>query len=183
MRSLPDLILPDGKAKPFRSSGGTAARVRQSLSAHRQAQPEESSDSPLKQDHIQRFPRPSPGSAFIRLDLIPTCHFLQLPRHRHVAKIHIRCRHCERDYRSGSKLTATMWIEPSQAQEVLTEQKRSTRTLIHKLRKMLSRSNDRGTAGDGNGRRTDKAKQEEKRNGNQTFRDGDAEGHLNTKAR
>jgi hypothetical protein len=76
-----------------------------------------------------------------------------------------------------------MWIEPSQAQEVLTEQKRSTRTLIHKLRKMLSRSNDRGTAGDGNGRRTDKAKQEEKRNGNQTFRDGDAEGHLNTKAR
>jgi hypothetical protein len=75
-----------------------------------------------------------------------------------------------------------MWIEPSQAQEVLTEQNRSTRSLIHKLRKMLSSSNDRGTAGDGNGRRSEKATQEEKQNGNQTFRDGDAEGHLNTEA-
>jgi len=69
-----------------------------------------------------------------------------------------------------------MWIEPSQAQEVSTEQKGSTRLLIHKLRKRLSRQKDEVLAS------TDIAIDKEKRNGHKTVRDGDAEGHVNTKA-
>ena len=70
-----------------------------------------------------------------------------------------------------------MWIEPSQAQEVLQEQKGSTRVLIHKLRKRLSRVNDEVNVS------TEIIKDKEIRNGDKTVRDGDAEGHLNTKAR
>ena len=69
-----------------------------------------------------------------------------------------------------------MWIEPSQAQEVLTEQKGSTRALIHKLRKRLSRTNAEGKVS------TEITDDKEKRNGYKTGRDGDAEGHLDTKA-
>jgi hypothetical protein len=70
-----------------------------------------------------------------------------------------------------------MWIEPSQAQEVLMEQKGSARMLIHKLRKRLSRPNAEVEVS------TEITHDKEKRNGYKTVRDGDAEGHLNIKAR
>jgi hypothetical protein len=72
---------------------------------------------------------------------------------------------------------SAMWIEPSQAQEVLTEQKGPARMQIRELRKRLSRPSDEIKVS------TDIAINKEKRNGYKTVRDGDAEGHLNTKAR
>ena len=81
-------------------------------------------------------------------------------------------------------MNVTMWIEPSQAQEVLTGQKDSTRTLIHKLRERLSRSDaevEARTDDDGSG--GDIATEKENQNGDKTRRDGDAEGHLDPKTR
>ena len=77
-----------------------------------------------------------------------------------------------------------MWIEPSQAQEVLMEPKRSTRELIRRLRKRLSTSAVEANARtDDDGSGGDIATENENQNRDKTRRDGDAEGHLDPKTR